>query len=302
MRLAINFPSFVGCTTLLFIVACSNGSTTFAPSSVGPRAVFTSQKPSKQTLFVADDFPDQVLLYDPTIPNPTPKGTITDGIYSPCGLAVDNGGNLYVVNGNSTITVYPRGKTKPSFTIDRGLGDAPYAIAVDSTGIVYVSEISTNAIIAYLPGHKTPFETIKITTGQQPGSLAVDSADNLYIANGASVLELQHGSKKPMNLDLSDVNGAGGLSFRSDGALYVSNGGSNSVTVYKKGTKKPSLILDLGMDAPTFSTFVPDDRFFQMNQNNYTIEGFLREHRRPFSKITGLTHAFGIASSPRQQT
>jgi DNA-binding beta-propeller fold protein YncE len=52
----------------------------------------------QQVMFVADPQNNQVLMYDPKTPNPTPEGSITNGIDYPFGVAVDKKGTLYVAN------------------------------------------------------------------------------------------------------------------------------------------------------------------------------------------------------------
>jgi hypothetical protein len=63
------------------------------------------KKKGKSILFVADCSAG-ILMYDPTVANSGPTGSITDGTNCPFGVAADKKGNLYVANiGNSTVTI-----------------------------------------------------------------------------------------------------------------------------------------------------------------------------------------------------
>ncbi len=55
-------------------------------------------KKKRQILFVADPQNNQILMYNPKTPNPTPEGSITSGVDYTFGLAVDKKGTLYAAN------------------------------------------------------------------------------------------------------------------------------------------------------------------------------------------------------------
>src|SRR5579862_7882769 len=81
-------------------------------------------------VYVADPNDSKVDLYNAVTGKSI--GTITQGVSSPCGLAIDAHGTLYVSNiANNTITEYLHGRVKPSFTIKTGLS-SNYGVAVDS--------------------------------------------------------------------------------------------------------------------------------------------------------------------------
>ena len=51
------------------------------------------------------------------------------GIRLPAALIFDGAGNLYVANGNETVTVYAPGSGKVLRTISKGIGNDPDAMA-----------------------------------------------------------------------------------------------------------------------------------------------------------------------------
>jgi sugar lactone lactonase YvrE len=115
--------------------------------------------------------------------NAPPIGEITNGINQPAGVAVDRRGNLYVANeGNSTVTVYPRGSTSPSGTYSTGLQD-PFVVAVWNDGTLYVSCAQSQVagfVAEYPPGSMSPSRTISMPN-VGPWGIALDASNNLYI-------------------------------------------------------------------------------------------------------------------------
>lgn len=258
-----------------------------------------SQPSLKPRLYVAEVDSNKVLIFDPTVPSPTPQATITKGLSRPFGIAVDRGGNLYVANsGNRTVTVYHPGKLTPSFTIDNGLGQGAEAVTVDSKGNVFVCTFHRRLIVAFHPGHKHAYQTVRLVKGT-PGALGVDADDNVYVADDTYVYEIPRDTAKPIDLGLSGLSGADGISF-ANGIMYVSNYTLNNVTAYKKGETKPFLTITSGLQGPTSSTFVRPGELFVDNNIEWKVEGFKSRHVQPFVTIFGLQRPLGVAAVPLQ--
>lgn len=128
----------------------------------------------------------QVFVYNARGQGQKPIQTISSGISSPQGIAVDSSGNLYVANsGNSTVTVYPPGQTTPSVTYSNGVS-SPYGVAVGADGTVYVANLygsasGTGTVTEYPAGSTTPNLTISLP-GENAVNLALDAANALYVS------------------------------------------------------------------------------------------------------------------------
>jgi hypothetical protein len=335
--------ALVAAAALMLLAGCSSSSGAFAPgqsSSLGPSAVashhlpmagyrlvpgsavegsylvplvahpwklahvWPAKKKHQQVMFVADPQDNQILMYDPKTPNPSPEGSITTGIDYPFGVAVDKKGTLYVANllGGSpnvgSITIYPKGKTSPSLTIITGM-ENPYGIAVDSKGNVFASNLGTNTIVAYAAGKSSPYETISMPSGSQGLGVGVDGKDNIWVGSDSNnaVYEIPKGSSTPQNAGLSGLSGTINVAFGSKDVMYVSNFASSNVQVYKYGTTSPSMTITDGIQGPTLSGFTTSDWYFQDNQD-VNVVGYKKNQSSPFSTITGIPDPRGIATTP----
>ncbi len=129
--------------------------------------------------------------------------SITQGISVPTRLAADANNHLYVTNaGNNTVTVYNISATNiaantiaqnTAATITTGIS-RPLGIAVDSSGLVYVANNSTNSISIYQPsgGGYAQVGSALTSDGESnaflaPGALYFDARDDvLFVGLGPS--------------------------------------------------------------------------------------------------------------------
>jgi streptogramin lyase len=256
----------------------------------------------KQILFVADPQNNQILMYNPKVPNPSPEGSITNGLDYTFGIAVNKKGTLYAANllGGSTgsIAIYPKGSSSPSLTITNGC-NAPYGIGVDSKGEIFIANLNNNTIVGYKDGATSPFETIDFSPYGQALGIGIDSKDNIWIGSDTTsrVYEIPAGSSTPQNAGLSGLNGTIGVAFGKKNEMYVSNFGSDNVQVYDYGTTSPKRTITNGLTAPTFGGLTKSDYYFQSNQGGNVV-GYKKGQSTVFSTITGIPDPRGIASIP----
>lgn len=251
---------------------------------------------NKPILFVADLQNGGIHLYDPNTPNPPPEGTITEGISSPTGIAVDSQGALYVNNVGAfpnTITVYAPGKTKPRLTIKTS---GYYGIAVDSKFDIFATN-DGGTLYAYHKGAKKPYETIG--GFDNPVGVAVDSKDNVWVADEGinKIYEIPKGTKQVEDSKRSGLADPNGIAFGRNDTLYVANNIAATIGIYPSGSKKPSMTIKNGVTNPTLNGVTAAGILFQSNQSTNVV-GYKPGQKSPFSTITGLADPLGIASSP----
>ncbi len=142
-------------------------------------------------------------------PSTTISGDRT-GLKSPSGIALDSSGKLYVANvtggpdGNGSITVYPAassGNVTPIATISNNPGCAPcdktglsspQGVAVDSSGNIYVANVTGGGVTIYPPlgsstGTLNEAPSVVITDPDLAGGITLDSSANIYVTNNTYV-------------------------------------------------------------------------------------------------------------------
>ncbi len=298
----------VAIAALVLVAGCAGGSSSVTPAGPmtrllpgpaalgGPRGWADAAKKKKPILFVADIYASVVGLYDPNVPNPPQEGSITDGVDEPAGLAIDSKGSLYVSNvGGSpaTITVYSPGKSKPHLTIPT---PGYYGISVDSKGDVFATG-SGPTVYGYKPGAKKPYEAIG--GFDDPIAVAVDGKNNVWVADELAnkVYVIAAGTTQVKDAGLMGVDGPIGISFGPKNVLYVANFVPLNVKVYPAGSKKASATITDGITSPTLNGVTAAGIFFQANLRGNVV-GYKKGQRTPFSTISGISGAIGIASSP----
>jgi uncharacterized protein (TIGR03437 family) len=168
-------------------------------------------------------------------------------MHGPYGAAADSAGNLYIADSgnnvirkvsNGVITTFA-GNGTPGYTGDNGPAasaqlNAPYGVAVDSAGNLYIADSANNVIrevsngvITTVAGNGTccfSGDNGQATSAQlfTPVAVAVDSAGNLYIADfGNNVV------RKVSNGVITTVAGNGTYSYGGD------NGQATSAELYQ---------------------------------------------------------------------
>ncbi|MFI8912908.1 RICIN domain-containing protein [Streptomyces sp. NPDC053513] len=175
-------------------------------------------------------------------------------------VAVDSAGNLYIADGNNNrvrkvttdgIISTVVGSGVASFSGDGGQATAarlnlPMGVAVDSAGVLYVSEYHNNRVRKITPDGKISTVAGNGTIGakgdggaatsaqlNRPHALAVDRADNLYIADYAN----HRVRRVAADGTISTVAGTGAAGFGGDGgqATAAQLNGSVGVVVDSAG-------------------------------------------------------------------
>ncbi|HEX3672077.1 MAG TPA: hypothetical protein VHT92_10295 [Candidatus Cybelea sp.] len=117
----------------------------------------------------------------------SPAHTLTTGLNTTTGVAVDSNGTVYASNKFlGSIVVFPKGKSAPSKTIKKNL-NGPDGLAVDKAGNLFIADSSANDVLKLTPGSSAP-QSLRLEGLGRPVGVALDRNGNLYVSNylGAS--------------------------------------------------------------------------------------------------------------------
>jgi sugar lactone lactonase YvrE len=194
-------------------------------------------------LYVSSDRNNVVTAYDLGIVGAPPVRTITQGIKTPGGIALDASGNLYVANEGGNVTVYSPKANTPMLTI-AGI-NRPQDVAIDAAANVWVCNRGGQpGIYEFPPGQTTPSEHITGSLIQTPNQMAFDASGTLYIGDDSTgVYYLSPGAQTVATLNLQGFQKEeSGLAIDPvDGSLFLSNAveGPYYVTRFAPGATMP---------------------------------------------------------------
>ena len=174
------------------------------------------------------------------------RGTNSSSFHNPQGIAVDDSGNLYVVDQvNNRVEKFNSVDNYLSTIGSVGSNDgqlsSPTGVAVDSFGNVYVTDIDNHRVEKFDSAGN--FVLKFGTTGNADGQfsdlqgIAVDSSGNIYVADLLHPIQKFDPSGKFMyEIGTGKINGATGIALDKSGNLYVlDNGGSQVVEFSSNG-------------------------------------------------------------------
>jgi sugar lactone lactonase YvrE len=170
------------------------------------------------------------------------------------GIALDGAGELFVANGETTISVYAAGAigdAAPIRTIS-GLMPDPIGVAFDRAGNLYVVQDpgtqSPDSVAVYAPGATGNAVPIRTITGSNTGMSgayfdAVDSSGRLYVANafGNGSVTVYAAGANGNAAPIATIAGTNtglfnaapeGIAVDSNGLIYVTTAGGNAILVF----------------------------------------------------------------------
>jgi hypothetical protein len=314
-----------------------------------PARSFSSSRQNQTLIYASQPFSGVVSVSAITAQGFKPVGELAlSSQGAPLGLTVDDAQNLYVAisplgdSGTPSVTVFPRGATKPSKVYTSGLS-GPVDVAVDHYGTLYVANLANpggggcgqgsgpgGSIVEYAKGSTTPTRTISDFPGC-PEAVAVDSNADLYLtyiyypASGFAQSDVRkyayqstHG--KSLRLHVPGGPDLGGIALTSSGEILVENvqddATLNQVLTFAHDSKKPAGTIQYGGDGwgTGFKFFaLLGDRLFAPA---YVAESFgyvvttIAEFDYPSGRevfvqnpaLTSLPFAYGIAVSPGKKS
>ena len=251
------------CATAALLAGCGGsqppiGAPGAMPYSVMQHVIAPAYKVSGPLLYVANNLPTYVSVFDASANNPKPIATITkdvDGANRPC---VSGDGTLYVPNappsGPGWVSEYALGQTNSLRTITKGIG-TPAGCAIDASGNLWVTNTYGPNVTEYLNGSTKPHTVISKGL-TYPTAIAIDHAGNLYVANpkpysAPNVQVYAAGQKSPSKTITDGVTFPVGIAVDARDTVYVANlFYSCNIEEYRANQGKPYRTITEGLYGP----------------------------------------------------
>jgi YVTN family beta-propeller protein len=279
-RIATVSPSFVTVDTL----TAGSGTATFTvtPKEVGKASielldvelahanvpVTVSVPVAASTIYVANFGGASVQMF-------TTAGeltqTITAGIDTPQGIAVDANGKIYVVNdGYNDLTTYTAQGTQTTPTIT-GL-NSPFGVALDTTGNIYIADPGNTNLTTYNAQGTEITPTISEAGYADPAAVAVDGSGNIYIANGSVSTVTKYNAQGTLTQTISaGVSQDYGVAIGPGGKIYVTNADTNTVTTYDAQGNQTTPTVTTGLNEPEGVAVDAVGNIYVANYGNSTV-------------------------------
>ncbi len=110
----------------------------------------------------------------------------------------------------------------------------------------------------------------------------------LFVADGSSGVLMYNpytANGSPIGSITTGVNAPAGVAVDKNSALYVTNEGNNTVTVYPKGQSSPSLTISSGIDGPYGIGVDSKGNVFVSNLNDNMLTAYAAGSKTPYETI-----------------
>jgi sugar lactone lactonase YvrE len=176
----------------------------------------------------------------------TPSVSITNtSSTSPSGVVTDATGNIYVVDANNSVFIYPATfqvpGTYPASTASKTIAGAattlntPHAIALDASDNIWVANSGANSIVKFTAGttggtsNVAPATTITSTALNTPNGIWIDTLGNIWVTNSgnntiAVFASNASGASTPTCvISSSAITTPAGIALDTQGIIYQAN-------------------------------------------------------------------------------
>jgi PPM family protein phosphatase len=229
------------------------------------------------------------------------------------GLAIDGSGNLYVIVGNGgddghLMKLSPSGSAAPSEQQAFRDLKAPYGVAVDSAGDVFVTDVAHGGRVTEMKvGSGDPAADI-LPPGKQyehrisrPAGVAVDSTGDIFVADREQLWRIIKNGE-PRGGDGLEVLGQRfdhptGVAVDGKGHVFVVEQGANKVWRVTSAAQEPALDMQFpGLNRPAGIAVDNDGNVYVADSGNRRVVKLPAGQTAPVDLgITGLSNPVGLA-------
>ena len=279
--------SGTGNAKVIFSCAANSGATRTGTITLGGQVLSVTQAGST---YVATGANSLTNLVSTTIANP-------------CGVAVDNAGNVYIADYDNDVVRKWNVATQTLTTLNTDASplNGPQGLAVDAAGNVYIADSINNALKKWSVATNT-VETINTTASpfSNPVGVALDGAGNVYVAdNGNNVIKMWSPSTQTVSvLPAAGLKGPQGVAVDAAGNVYFAEGtlsNNSAVKVISAATQAVSILISSGLNIPRGVAVDGSGNVYVVDTVNDAVKKWSAVTQTVTTVVPGLNNPFGAA-------
>ena len=173
---------------------------------------------------------------------------------------------------------------------------APYGIAVDGAGNVYIADTTDGAIKKWTASTQQ-VSTLVPSGLNDPTGVAVDSHGNVYIADckNNAVKEWSVLNGLVTSLVSSGLSYPTGVAVDSQGNVYFSDAGHNEIKEWIAATKATTVLISSGLSAPEGVALDAEGNLYFADSKNNAIKEWHAVGKSVATLVSGLNAPYAVA-------
>ena len=198
---------------------------------------------------------------------------VSSGLSFPTGVAVDNSGNVYIVdNANNEVYEWSPGAGTLSSMFSATLLNGPTGVAVDGSGNVFIADSGHDAVWEWLAATRT-LSPLGIPGLNDPRDVAVDGSGNVYIANSGNnaAEEWNSATHVVSTLVSSGLSCPDAVALDGLGDVFIADHYNNAVEEWNAATHVVSTLISSGLAWPSGVAVDNSGNVYVANTYNSTI-------------------------------
>ncbi len=210
----------------------------------------------------------------------------TAGLNTPTAIAVDNSGDVFLVNSsNNTVQEIAAG-TDTVTTLLSGFHNPVTSITVDSAGDVFAFDSYHNSIVEVSAGTETVSTLTYSLYAPMGAGMTTDSKGDVFIAESNAVKEIVAGTHTLTTIATGFIMPQS-IAIDNNGDLYVADTGHNAIKEIQAGTDKVITLVS-GLNAPNGIAVDSAGNVYFADTKNGVIDEYAASTQSITTLATGL--------------
>jgi ELWxxDGT repeat protein len=182
----------------------------------------------------------------------------------------------------------------PLTTLASGL-QAPYGVAVDGSGNVYIADTFDSAIKEFNPA-TGQLSTLVSSGLARPSGVAVDGSGKVYFADALNGIEEYNAATGQVTtLVSSGLYNPSGVAVDGSGNVYIADTSNNAIKEYNAATRQVSTLVSSGLKSPWGVAVDGAGNVYIADTFNSAVKQYHAATGQVSTLVSGLSRPFGVA-------